>query len=317
MTARPTSYFDTLVEEFFGRYLPHQRGLSERTVESYRDAFRLWLEFIQAHERKSAADVELSDFTPETIQAFLNHLESERRNSVHSRNLRLVALRAFMKFAAPLDRSPLRSIERSLAVPLRRFVRPKPQLLSREQMQAIIGVPDGSWIGHRDHMLLTLLYNTAATVSEIIHLRVQDVLLDGADGDWVQLRRGQRTRSVPLWPATAAALRHWLALNPHWSASAMLLPNRRGTAMTATCIRRRLARAVRNAGAHDPGLAQRRISPRGIRHSAAIHLLQRGTDIGLVTHWLGHNTPATMHNHARTYRIVKAPTVLQLPPRGV
>src|ERR1700691_3152784 len=291
MTARHPSYLDTLMQAFFGQYLPHQRGLSERTVESYRDAFRLWLEFIQAHERKSAADVELSDFTPETIQAFLNHLESERRNSVHSRNLRLVALRA---------------IERSLAVPLRRFVRPKPELLSREQMQAIIGVPDGSWIGHRDHMLLSLLYNTAATVSEIIHLRVQDVLLDGADGDWVQLRRGQRTRSVPLWPATAAALRHWLALNPHWSASAMLLPNRRGTAMTATCIRRRLARAVRNAGAHEPGLARRRISPRGIRHSAAIHLLQRGTDIGLVTHWLGHNTPATMHNHARTYRIVKA-----------
>src|ERR1700691_5288445 len=239
MTARHPSYLDTLMQAFFGQYLPHQRGLSERTVESYRDAFRLWLEFIQAHERKSAADVELYDFTPETIQAFLNHLESERRNSVHSRNLRLVALRAFMKFAAPLDRSPLRSIERSLAVPLRRFVRPKPELLSREQMQAIIGVPDGSWIGHRDTMLLSLLENTAATVSEIIHLRVQDVLLDGADGDWV-------------------------ALNPHWSASAMLLPNRRGTAMTATCIRRRLARAVRNAGAHDPGLAQRRISPRGI-----------------------------------------------------
>jgi integrase len=67
-------------------------------------------------------------------------------------------------------------------------------------------------------------------------------------------------------------------------------------------VRRRLALAVHRAARQEPELAKRRISPRLIRHTAAMHLLQCGTDVSLITRWLGHETPVTMHNHARAYR---------------
>lgn len=100
-----------------------------------------------------------------------------------------------------------------------------------------------------------------------------------------------------------AALRDWLALNPGLSLNSVLFPNQRGEVMTATCIRRRLALAVAKAAAGDPELQRRRVSPRIIRHTAAMHLLQCGTELGVITRWLGHDTPATMHNHARAYRM--------------
>jgi site-specific recombinase XerD len=300
MTARPTACFSELLQAFFNDYLPHQRALSPRTIESYRDALRLLVEFIESRDGKSSVRVELADLTPELIHGFLTHLEQVRHNSVHSRNIRLAAVRGFLKFAAPWDASPRHAISQSLRVPMTRFVRSKPDFLSREQMQAIIGVHDCSWIAQRDHLMLSLLYNTAASVSEIVRLRVDQIQLDG--GACVHFRGTRRARTVPLWPVTVLALKDWLTVNPAFDGKSFLLPNQRGAAMTATCVRRRLAIAVRRASRRYPDLSRRRISPRTIRHTASMHLLQRGTDLGEITRWLGHDTPATMHNHARAFR---------------
>jgi site-specific recombinase XerD len=288
------------MREFLREYLLQQRLLSARTVESYGDALRLLIEFIASRDDKQAASVELGDFTPERIAAFLEYLQRERGNSVHSCNVRLAALRCFLRFVAPWDASPRHAVTQSLAVPMKRFVRPKPQFLSHRQMQAIIGTHDGSWIGQRDHLLLSLLYNSAGTVSEMVRLRAEQLEL--SDNPCVHFRGTHRTRTVPLWPATVRALESWLARNPLLGPESMLLPNQRGTAMTATCIRRRLTIAVRRAAREYPELARRRISPRSIRHTASMHLLQCGTELAQITRWLGHDTPATMHNHARAYR---------------
>jgi len=307
MSARPTACLTTLLQAFFNDYLPHQRALSARTIESYRDALRLLLEFIESRDGRSVAQAELADLTPELIQGFLDHLEQVRHNSIHSRNIRLAAVRGFLKFAAPWDASSRHAISQSLTVPMTRFVRSKPDFLSREQMQAIIGSHDGSWIARRDHLMLSLLYNTAASVSEIVQLRVDQIQIDG--GACIHFRGTRRARTVPLWPTTVMALQDWLAVNPSFEELSFLLPNQRGAAMTATCIRRRLAIAVRRASRIDPELASRRVSPRTIRHTASMHLLQRGTDLGQITRWLGHDTPATMHNHARAYRVMNDRTV--------
>jgi site-specific recombinase XerD len=300
MIARPPTSFPALVQAFFSEHLTQHRALSPCTVASYRDAFMLFIEFVQTIQMKSAEAVTLADFTPELIQSFLDHLQHERRNTVHSCNIRLAALRAFLKYAAPWDPSPRHAVERSLAVPMRRFVRPKPDFLSHEQMLAVIGIADDSWLGQRDHVMLGLLYNTGATVSEIIGLQVAHAVLDGDCR--VYLGSKARRRSVPLWPATVDDIQRWLYLNPQLAPTSAMLPNQHGGPMTATSIRQRLALAVRKAAAHEPELAKRRISPRSVRHSAAMHLLRCGTDVGLITQWLGHGSPATMHNHARAYR---------------
>ena len=288
--------FPALVQAFFAEHLTQQRAVSPRTVATYRDAFMLFLDFVQARCSKSPAALKLTDITPELILAFLDHLEHERHNAVRSRNARLAALRAFLKFAARRDVSSLHVIERALGVPMKRFERPMLQFLSREQMLAVIGVADSTWLSQRDHLLLGLLYNTGARVSEIIGVRVADVVLHGAA--CVHLRgKGRKHRSVPLWRSTVKEVRAWLKLNARLSATAALLPNRDGEAMTRWNVRQRLALAVRTAAKHNPALATRRISPHTIRHSTAMHLLQSGVDISVIALWLGHESPTTTHHY--------------------
>ena len=134
---RPVS-FASLVQQFFTEYLIKQRAVSPRTIASYRDAMMLFLDF--AHERlnKSPTSIALSDFDPDLILAFLDHLEIDRHNSVRSRNLRLTALRAFLKFAARRDVSSFYVIERALGVPLKRFEQPMLGFMSREEMLAVM-----------------------------------------------------------------------------------------------------------------------------------------------------------------------------------
>jgi site-specific recombinase XerD len=284
------------VQAFFAEHLTQQRSLSPRTVAAYRDGFVLFRGFAQKRLGKSPAAMSLIDITPELILAFLDHLEHERHNTVRSRNARLAALRAFLKFAAHRDVSSLHVIERSLGVPMKRFERPMLGFLSREEMLAVIGAPGSSWTSQRDHLLLALLYNTGARVSEVIGVRVTDVVLDGAA--CVHLHgKGRKQRTVPLWRSTVKEVRAWLKLNPQLTATSALLPNRDGQAMTRANVSQRMDLAVSRAAKLNGELAKRRISPHTVRHTTAMHLLQSGVDISVIALWLGHESPTTTHHY--------------------
>ena len=133
--------FACLVQQFFTEYLVIQRAVSPRTIASYRDALLRFLAFVEQSTGKAPTAVRLVDIGPELILAFLDHLEQERHNLVRTRNLRLTALRAFLKFAGRRDVSSLNIIERALAVPMKRFERPMLGFLSHEEMLAVLGSP--------------------------------------------------------------------------------------------------------------------------------------------------------------------------------
>ncbi len=261
----PPMSFPALVQAFFTDYLVEQRALSPQTVAGYRDAFTLFLTFAHQNLGKWPAAMHLSDITPALILAFLDHLERERHNSIRSRNIRLAALRAFLKFASHHDLSALQIIEQDLAVPMKRFELPLPEFLSREEILAIIGDPGMTWISRRDHLLLGLLYNTGARVSEIIHVKVADVVLDGAA--CVHLHgKGRKQRAVPLWKSTVKEIRAWLRLNSTLGNDSALLPNRDGQSMTRNNVTQRLSLAVIKASKTVNSLLGRHVSPHCIRH---------------------------------------------------
>lgn len=306
-----TPSFAALVQEFFAEHLVTQRALSPRTIAAYRDAFMLFLAFAQKHLGKLPTAFSFADIGPELILVFLDHLEQIRHNSVRSRNARLAALRAFLKFAARREVSSLHIIERALGVPMKRFDRPILGFLSREEMLAVIGSPGSTWISQRDHLLLALLYNTGARVSEIIGVRVADVVLDGAA--CVHLRgKGRKQRSVPLWKSTVQEIRAWLRQNKQLGPGSALLPNRDGNAMTRSNVTQRLDLAVQLASKLHSNLAERSISPHTIRHTTAMHLLQSGVDISVIALWLGHEKPSTTHMYVEADLAMKDQALARL-----
>ncbi|MGB7501973.1 MAG: tyrosine-type recombinase/integrase [Azonexus sp.] len=304
--------FPALVQTFFVEHLTQQRALSPQTITAYRDAFMLFLGFAEARLRRSPALIMLADISPDLIMAFLDFLERERHNSVRSRNARLAARRSFLKFAAHRDVSSLQVIEHALGVPAKRFERPMLGYLSREEILAVIGTPDGTWFSQRDHVLLLLLYNTGARVSEIVGVKVGEVVLDDGAACVHLHGKGRKQRSMPLWHSTVRSIRAWLRRNPQFDSDSPLLPNRDGQSMSRWNVMQRLDRAVRVAAESCPDLATRQISPHTIRHTTAMHLLQAGVDISVIALWLGHESPATTHQYVEADLAMKERALARL-----
>lgn len=303
--------FASLVQSFFAEHLTQQRALSARTVAAYRDAFLLFLDFAQARLHKLPTAMQLADVTPTLILAFLDNLEGERHNSVRSRNARLAALRTFLKFAARREVTALHIVEQALGVPMKRFERPMLGFLTREEILAVIGRPSAGWVSQRDCLLMALMYNTGARVSEVIGVKLADVVLDAAA--CVHLHgKGRRERSVPLWRSTVKVIRAWLRLNAHLGPTSALLPNRSGEAMTRSNVTQRLALAVQAAAVTVPSLAERSVSPHTLRHTTAMHLLQSGVDISVIALWLGHESPTTTHQYVEADLAMKEKALSRL-----
>ncbi|MGH2608192.1 MAG: tyrosine-type recombinase/integrase [Tepidiformaceae bacterium] len=290
----PQIAFPALLQDFFQRRLLAQRGASAQTIASYRDSFELLLSYAELRTRRCPSALTLDDLDAPLVLDFLDHLETERRNCPRTRNLRLTAIRSFMRYASLRDPSALPVSQRVLAIPTKRFDRPVLGFLSREEIEALLDAPDRTtWSGQRDTVLFATLYNTGARVSEITTLRVADVLLERASA--LQLRgKGRKERIVPLWKTTASQLRAWLP-RINSSADAPVFPNRAGGRLSRSGVEHRLRVAVSAASKSCPSLADRRISPHTLRHTTAMHLLQSGVDITVIAMWLGHEDPATTH----------------------
>lgn len=288
--------FAALVQRFFVERLIQQRNVSPRTVEAYRDTFRLLFGYAEQHLHKAPARFTLNDFNAELVLGFLNHLESARGNCIRSRNARLAALHSFSRYLALQSPPALHLAQRILAIPSKRFEKPMLGFLSRDEIRAVLAAPDpDTWFGQRDRVMLQVLYNTGARVSEVIGIRVEDVTIDNAP--CVRLHgKGRKQRTVPLWRETAIQIRKWLQ-HQGMRTEQPLLPNRHGKPMTRANVAERIAMAVVRAESQCPQLRGRHITPHSLRHTVALHLLQSGVDITVIALWLGHESTVTTHGY--------------------
>jgi len=305
-----------LLPRFFTEHLVEQRNVSPRTVAAYRDTFRLLLRFLQRSRRTKPAELPLQVLTATSVLAFLSHLESERGNSVRSRNARLAAIRSFLHYASDLLGSELpEPTRRALSITWKRHVRPMLGFLSQEEVQAILNATDNSWTGRRDRLLFQLLYNTGARVSELTAVRTRDVL--AADGTQIQLHgKGRKDRVVPLWRQTQRQVRRWIKDN-QLAPDAPLLPNRFGQTMSRSGVAWQLRRWLCKAAKIVPSLQHRRISPHTFRHTIAMHLLQGGVAAEVIALWLGHESPNTTHLYVEADLEMKRHTLEKLAPTRI
>lgn len=308
-----SSDLGTLLQHYFCSYLINQRRVSVHTVAAYRDTFRLLLFFLSETQHKAIPSLSLKDLSADCIVEFLQHLECKRGNGARTRNARLAAIRSFLNFAAIESPIALPDVQRALAIPQKRRDHLMIECLDRDEMHALLNAPNpNTWSGHRDRVLLFVLYNTGARVSEIIRVQRQNVDLQRQHT--IHLHgKGRKERIIPLWPDTVTKLRKWMkTLNS--APNSPVFPNRYGEPLTRSGIRQRLCCAQRLAIKSCPSLERRKISPHTIRHTTALHLLQSGVDLSVIALWLGHEQLGTTHQYMEANIEMKKTALNSLSP---
>jgi site-specific recombinase XerD len=280
------------LQAFFTNRLARQRQASPHTISAYRDALKLLLAFAAQRTGKAPSHLEITDLDAPLIGAFLDHLESERGNTARTRNARLAAIHALFRFAALQHPEHAAVIQRVLAIPPKRFDRTLLTYLTEPETTALLAAPDTTtWTGRRDHALLVLAVQTGLRASELTALTCADIRL-GTGAHVNCLGKGRKQRITPLAPATIAVTRAWLTERRGTPADP-LFPSRYGTAMSRDALERRLAKHATTAAHAEPTLAEKKISPHVLRHTAAMRLLAAGVDTTVIALWLGHESTST------------------------
>ena len=303
-----------LITDFLRQYLPVERGYSPHTCENYAHAFRLLFAFAAERHRTRPSGLYLEHLDAQLILAFLTHLEVERGGGPATRNARLAAVKAFMRYVEFRHPAALAQVRQVLAIPTKRHDTPLVRHLVMDEIQAILDAPDTTTrLGIRDRAMLHLCFAAALRVSELVTLPVSDLSLRGTASLRVH-GKGRRERCLPLWKQTTADLRAWLAVRGEIPVPELFL-NATGGPMSRAGFEYVLDKHVQAAAAACPSLVGRSISPHQLRHSCALIMLQATADIRKVALWLGHADVRTTEIYLRVDPTEKLEAVESvLPP---
>lgn len=275
------------LQAFFTERLVGQRNASPNTIAAYRDTLRLLLAFAAGRLHRQPCELDLGDLDAELIAAFLAHLETERGNSVKTRNARLAAIHSLYRYAALRHPEHAQDIQRVLAIPPKRSDRALVTFLDQAEIDALLAAPDRStWTGRRDHALLVLAIQTGLRASELTGLNCGDVHL--STGAHVNCRgKGRKQRITPLTAVTVAVLRVWLT-ERNGQPVDPLFPTSRGRRLSRDGLERRLTKHLEAAARRSPNIGEKKVTLHTLRHTAAMQLLHAGVDTTVIALWLGH-----------------------------
>lgn len=277
---------DRLAQQIDGflDWLRLERGASPETLRAYASDLGQFFEFLKIPSHAALSEW-IAKLQPESVRGFLaSRYETHARASLARE---LSAIRSFLRY---LKRQGL--IQSNLAqwVPTPRVERRLPQFLRIDEMETLIESPDVSTtLGRRDRALMEVLYGCGLRVSEAVGLDWSAVDLPGR---WVRvLGKGSKTRMSPLGARASEAL---AALQTDQRAGqAAVFCNAGGTRLSARSVARIINKQLVRAA-----IAQN-LSPHGLRHSFATHLLANGADLRSIQELLGHARVTTTQRYTQ------------------
>jgi site-specific recombinase XerD len=287
-----------MLESFFRDYLQRTRGASRHTVFAYRDSLKLYFSYLAEAKGGDIAKLRLEDITEASVLAFLDHLESHRRNGCSTRNSRLTAIRSLCRYLIRKD--PTCAAEYALIVSIseKKAVKADIAYLEPSDVKLLLAqLNKEEPVGLRDYALIQFLYNTGVRVSEALSLRVDDLEL----GTPRQVRvegKGRKTRVCPMWRDTTALLKAYIT---RWNLEpeSRLFCNVRGRPLTRSGVAFILNQHFETAKKKYPVLRKKVLTPHVMRHSCACALLQSGVDLVTVRDLLGHESVRTTARYTK------------------
>lgn len=280
------------VAEAYLQHLLVEKGLSENTLTAYANDISDFLSFL------ATRSFPLEDTTDQTL--FL-YIVDVRRLGLSGRSLarRLSALRGLFSFACRekvFAANPAEFLENP------KFARTLPEVLTREEMTAVLNSPDlADRLGFRDRTMLELLYACGLRASELVGLHALN--FDPAANVLRVFGKGAKERLVPIHAEAARFLtdyvNHWRPLFSPGEPALFL--NRSGKGLTRIALWKIVQRHVQRAGILRP------ISPHTFRHSFATHLLEGGADLRSVQMLLGHSdiSATEVYTHVQAERLAQ------------
>lgn len=292
--------FAARATDYLGRHLPGTRNLSANTIASYRDAFKLLVIYFRDAVGIAPENLSMADLDRDALEGWLAWLQ-ERGCGDSTLNQRLCAMKAFVRYVMPDDPGRMLQYQRILDMRQRKCASKPMVLPGREGLAAMLRQPDRSTQrGRRDLVLLSVMYDSGARVSEVCGISVRDVRLE-PPATIVLHGKGRKARTVPLMAPTAQLLSEYMDERGFARMAACLdeplFPNSHGRPLSRMAVSdmvARYAQMAREAGFDVPA----GVTPHSLRHQKAVDLLEAGVNLVYIRDILGHRSVTTTEIYA-------------------
>jgi integrase/recombinase XerC len=277
-------WIDTFIES-----LSAEKGFSDHTCRAYGKDLHQFSDYVrEAFQRKTGP--EIHDVDDLVIRSYLGYLHKKYEKTTIAR--KLSALRSFFRFLVrrgTIKRSPAETVltpKRGRAVPS--------YLSVDETFRLLDGLKGDSVLGLRDRAILELLYSTGLRVGELVAIDVKDVDFEGA---FVRvLGKGNKERLSPVGKKALSCIQDYLEKRSPGKergdmAGEPVFLNRLGGRLSARSVGRLLDKVTRQLGLMRP------VTPHGLRHTFATHMLDAGADLRMVQELLGHASLTTTQRY--------------------
>jgi len=291
----------------FKNYLQLERSLSKNSIEAYLHDVEKLFQFLEL----KGIDLPPEKVAQKHIEEFLMWI-SELGLNARSRARILSGLKAFYKYLMMediIDNSPAELIESP------KIGRKLPEVLSIEEINEVINAIDLSKPeGERNKAMLETLYSCGLRVTELINLKVSNLLLD--EGFVRVVGKGDKERITPIGSIAIKQIKIYVASkrnhmnNIDKKSEDILFLNRRGKQLTRVMIFTIIKNLAQKAG------IKKTISPHTFRHSFATHLVEGGADLRAVQEMLGHESITTTEIYTHLDREYLRQAILDFHPRA-
>jgi site-specific recombinase XerD len=316
---KPTD-FAYYLSRYLCSYLPMTKGVSGNTIKTYTSVFKLFCEFMNNEKAKNTNKITVEEITKEVVSDFLDWIENSKKCSINTRNQRRTVLRSFMKFIQEESPKYMYQCQMILTIPKKKAPQKVIDYLSIEGMRLLLNTPDkSSYEGRKHAILLTLIYASAARVSEIVDLEITDFKYNG--NNLIKLTgKGKKSRLVPLEPEIVQLIEQYLIEQNKQrgvcNAPELMFLNHSNGKLTRQGVTYILKKYIGMANKEHPDLVPLNISVHGLRHSRAIHWLQAGVDLIYIRDLLGHTSVSTTEVYIRIDNKLKAKALKSLSPEN-
>ena len=282
MTNKDFSYY---LSKFLKDYLVLERNMSVNTIRSYKNTFSQFIDYLINRENYKITSITFSNIKRENVLNYLNYVESDKKNSIRTRNQKLACIKSFYQFCLIENVDNIENIQKVLTIKAKKFPKKVIDYLTEKELKDLLESIDTSSIkGRRNLVVMSLMYDTAARASEIIKLKVEDihleekyVILDG---------KGKKERIVPIMEQTVDLLKIFLKENNIKNGYIL------GNNHTYELIRYVISKIKRK-------YPEKNITPHTMRHTRAIHLLSAGVSLIYIRDLLGHESITTTELYAK------------------
>ena len=288
--------FWSLARSFLKVHLPNAREVSPNTVKAYKQALETLIKYLEVSGFTRDA-IKLEMLTPNRIEGFMVWMSKDENCKPRTCNLRLSAVKTFLRYCghhAITSESISRDV---LSMPMKKVQKEKIEYMSNEAVAAIMNSPDnGRVIGRRNKAILSLLYDSAARVQELVDIEIGDLYLFDKTGvisePFVTLRgKGNKLRNVSLSPKTAMLIQSYMnEFHPKPSRGKPLFFTKRAGSLwplsvdSVSRILKENADKARLCVSEIP----EKIHCHLLRKSRAMHLYIAGVPLPVIMELLGH-----------------------------